>query len=146
LYLNLCTKGYLHPNEYIATQGPKYESTFDFWRMVLQCHVEVVVMLTQLMENEREKCYQYYPKFNEEAIYNNIHVKCTQEINLHVYVRRLFQISRVRYEIIAKKKYQNTVFSKFYTIVCQRITNNGVVHIIVLVNGPIMVYHSRREI
>jgi protein tyrosine phosphatase len=95
---NFQFQGYKQPKEYIATQGPKYESTADFWRMLLQCHVEIVVMLTQLVENEREKCYQYYPKFNEEAIYNDIHVKCTQEINLHVYVRRLFEISRVGVE------------------------------------------------
>lgn len=36
--------------EYIATQGPKPESVMDFWRMVLQHNVRVIVQVTQFRE------------------------------------------------------------------------------------------------
>ncbi|XP_073844444.1 protein tyrosine phosphatase 52F isoform X2 [Musca autumnalis] len=53
--------GYRRRKEYIATQGPKPESTTDFWRMVLQHNVRVIVMVTQFREGDVIKCHEYYP-------------------------------------------------------------------------------------
>ncbi|KAI4149187.1 MAG: hypothetical protein LQ340_004758 [Diploschistes diacapsis] len=53
--------------KYIATQGPKQTGVDHFWQMVWQ-EVEspgVIVMLTQLAEGFREKCYQYFPEDTE---------------------------------------------------------------------------------
>lgn len=54
---------------YIATHGPKTGQFAHFWHMVHQ-QVEgdtgVVVMLTQLYEQNREKCAQYFPADFEE--------------------------------------------------------------------------------
>ncbi|XP_020798309.1 phosphatidylinositol phosphatase PTPRQ isoform X1 [Drosophila serrata] len=47
--------------EYIATQGPKPESIMDFWRMVLQYNVRVIVQVTQFRENDMIKCHEYFP-------------------------------------------------------------------------------------
>ena len=59
--LLLDSRGNQIGNKYIATQGPK--DTSHFWHMVLQETQEpaVVVMLTQTVEGNREKCAQYYP-------------------------------------------------------------------------------------
>lgn len=50
--------------KYIATQGPKQGQESHFWHMVHQETVgdtAVIVMLTQLVESNKEKCAQYYP-------------------------------------------------------------------------------------
>ncbi|XP_055632060.1 phosphatidylinositol phosphatase PTPRQ [Toxorhynchites rutilus septentrionalis] len=86
--------GYKYQREYIATQGPKKETSFDFWRMILQYEVESIVMLTQIVENEKIKCYQYFPRFNQQVSFRDIQVKCTQELNLTFYQKRLLMVTR----------------------------------------------------
>ncbi|XP_055592194.1 phosphatidylinositol phosphatase PTPRQ [Uranotaenia lowii] len=86
--------GYKYQREYIATQGPKQETSFDFWRMILQYEVECIVMLTQCVENDKNKCYQYFPKFNKQVQFRDIYVRCTQELNMGFYQKRLMIISR----------------------------------------------------
>ncbi|KAL9898387.1 protein tyrosine phosphatase 52F isoform 2-T5 [Glossina fuscipes fuscipes] len=53
--------GYRRRKEYIATQGPKSESIKDFWRMVLQHNVRIIVMVTQFREGDVIKCHEYFP-------------------------------------------------------------------------------------
>ncbi|XP_058466435.1 receptor-type tyrosine-protein phosphatase F [Malaya genurostris] len=86
--------GYKYQREYIATQGPKKETGFDFWRMILQYDVESIVMLTQTVENDKIKCYQYFPIFNQQVNFRDIRVKCTQELNLTFYQKRLMIVTR----------------------------------------------------
>uniref|UniRef100_A0A8C1PCL6 Protein-tyrosine-phosphatase n=1 Tax=Cyprinus carpio TaxID=7962 RepID=A0A8C1PCL6_CYPCA len=50
--------GYHRPNHYIATQGPMQETAIDFWRMVWQENTATIVMVTNLVEVGRVKCYQ----------------------------------------------------------------------------------------
>ncbi|XP_050744270.1 phosphatidylinositol phosphatase PTPRQ [Drosophila biarmipes] len=53
--------GHTRKKEYIATQGPKPESVMDFWRMILQYNVRVIVQVTQFREGNTVKCHEYYP-------------------------------------------------------------------------------------
>lgn len=53
--------GYRQRGAYIATQGPLQETVDDFWRMLMEHNSNIVVMLTQLYEGDRERCYQYWP-------------------------------------------------------------------------------------
>lgn len=46
-------QGYTHPQEFIATQGPLKKTLADFWRLVWEQQVHVIVMLTVGMENGR---------------------------------------------------------------------------------------------
>lgn len=54
--------GYKRRNAYIATQGPLPKTFGDFWRMVWEQMVLIVVMTTRVVERGRIKCGQYWPK------------------------------------------------------------------------------------
>ncbi|XP_076260650.1 uncharacterized protein LOC143196660 isoform X1 [Rhynchophorus ferrugineus] len=47
---------------YIATQAPMQNTVDDFWRMIWEQQVKVVLMLTHLVENGLEKCVDYLPE------------------------------------------------------------------------------------
>ncbi|XP_052361824.1 tyrosine-protein phosphatase non-receptor type 9 [Oncorhynchus keta] len=54
--------GYKRSNAYIATQGPLPKTFGDFWLMVWEQMVLIVVMTTRVVERGRVKCGQYWPK------------------------------------------------------------------------------------
>ena len=47
--------------DYIACQGPLPHTSDDFWEMVWQREVTVIVMLTLDMEAKKVKCHRYWP-------------------------------------------------------------------------------------
>ena len=55
---------------YISTQTPKAETIFDFWRMVYFQESPLILMLTNLREEGKVKCTQYWPSEKEES-YND---------------------------------------------------------------------------
>ncbi|XP_010643387.1 tyrosine-protein phosphatase non-receptor type 7 isoform X2 [Fukomys damarensis] len=61
---------------YIATQGPMPNTVSDFWEMVWQEDVCLIIMLTQLRES-KEKCVHYWP--TEEETYGPFRIR-TQDM------------------------------------------------------------------
>ena len=59
--------GYKQKNAYISTQGPLDETCEDFWKMIWQERVLVLVMTTKCMEQRRKKCSQYWPAIENET-------------------------------------------------------------------------------
>ncbi|XP_063908265.1 uncharacterized protein LOC135126273 isoform X3 [Zophobas morio] len=53
--------GYEKPKRYIATQTPLTCTVHDFWSMVCQENVKIIVMLCKLEDNECTKCEKYWP-------------------------------------------------------------------------------------
>ncbi|CAF3447588.1 unnamed protein product, partial [Rotaria socialis] len=52
------------PNEsqaFIATQGPLSNTIVDFYRLIWQEYVPVIVMITRLVEKNKSKCERYIP-------------------------------------------------------------------------------------
>ncbi|KAJ6658385.1 hypothetical protein lerEdw1_020089 [Lerista edwardsae] len=71
--------GFKEPRKYIAAQGPKDETTDDFWRMVWEQKATIVVMVTRCEEGNRAKCAKYWPSMEEEtASYGDIVVKINE--------------------------------------------------------------------
>ncbi|XP_061165548.1 receptor-type tyrosine-protein phosphatase epsilon-like [Saccostrea echinata] len=75
-------------NEYIAAQGPKQNTVCDFWSMVWQENVSVIVMLTNLKERNKVKCTQYWPEGNKHIIYGIVSVKMIEEKEYAFYIVR----------------------------------------------------------
>lgn len=46
---------------YIACQGPLEETTEDFWAMIWQQKVQMIVMVTGFIEDGIVKCFEYFP-------------------------------------------------------------------------------------
>ncbi|XP_077074897.1 tyrosine-protein phosphatase non-receptor type 22 isoform X1 [Siphateles boraxobius] len=60
-------KGVLGSRAYIATQGPLPNTVLDFWRMLWEYNVQVVVMACREFEMGRKKCERYWPESKEDV-------------------------------------------------------------------------------
>uniref|UniRef100_A0A0N5A198 Tyrosine-protein phosphatase domain-containing protein n=1 Tax=Parastrongyloides trichosuri TaxID=131310 RepID=A0A0N5A198_PARTI len=66
-------------NRFIAAQGPLEKTKKDFWRMVLENNVEVIVMLCNIVENNETKCELYFPYIpGDITSFGEIFVKCLE--------------------------------------------------------------------
>uniref|UniRef100_A0A8C6KTK4 protein-tyrosine-phosphatase n=1 Tax=Nothobranchius furzeri TaxID=105023 RepID=A0A8C6KTK4_NOTFU len=86
--------GYQRPSHYIATQGEITEqhTVYDFWRMVWQEQSACIVMVTNLVEVGRVKCYKYWP--DDAELYGDFKVTFVEVEPLAEYVVRTFTLER----------------------------------------------------
>ncbi|KAI0983240.1 hypothetical protein GJ496_008545, partial [Pomphorhynchus laevis] len=84
--------GFKIPKHYIATQGPLPTTFADFWLMVWNEDVRVIVMLTKLVESKRLKCDQYWP-VNQSAQYGSIEVCQLEEQIFSLFTVRYFRLT-----------------------------------------------------
>jgi protein tyrosine phosphatase len=97
---------------YVATQGPMDGTLADFWRMIWEHDIGVVVMLTQLKEDGREKSEQYWPDMDEPALdMNDFQVSAVSEQETSFGWERTIQVfNQVSEESRDVKQYQYTVW------------------------------------
>ncbi|XP_015791825.1 tyrosine-protein phosphatase 99A isoform X1 [Tetranychus urticae] len=116
--------GYCKPAAYIGTQGPLPSTFDDYWRMIWEQRVCIIVMITNLIERGRHqfscsselddsrKCDLYWPKEGTET-HGIIQVKILQEVVMATYTLRTFSIRNLK----MKKKHgaERTVYQYHYT-------------------------------
>ncbi|XP_035698254.1 receptor-type tyrosine-protein phosphatase delta-like isoform X2 [Branchiostoma floridae] len=85
--------GYSVPRKFIATQGPLPNTVDDFWRMMWETGSKVIVMVTNLKENNKQKCTQYWPDSGKQT-YGNIDVTLADTIPTVDQVTRIFLVTK----------------------------------------------------
>ncbi|XP_048239856.1 receptor-type tyrosine-protein phosphatase beta-like isoform X2 [Haliotis rufescens] len=86
--------GYNSPREFIATQGPMTGTVADFWRMIWEQDVNIIIMLSDLLEKGKPKVDRYWPENMKEAVqYGEIVVEMINYSPLNKYIMKIFQIT-----------------------------------------------------
>jgi protein tyrosine phosphatase len=125
--------GYFYDKKFIATQGPKAETIGDFWRMIEQNNVKIIVMLTDLVENSVIKCQKYWPNaLNTTETYDDYNVTFVDERVYVDYVKRTFNLMKT-----TKKDQSKIVTQYFYPSWVDKSTPN---------TDLISIFHLIREI
>ncbi|XP_048758085.2 receptor-type tyrosine-protein phosphatase alpha-like isoform X2 [Ostrea edulis] len=88
--------GFKKKKAYIATQGPLKNTTSDFWSMIWQEGVKKIVMVTNLKEKNRVKCFQYWPQEKKFMTCYNLRVTMESEHVFPVFVLRKIKITNTK--------------------------------------------------
>ncbi|KAF2076255.1 hypothetical protein CYY_002433 [Polysphondylium violaceum] len=88
---------YVLDNKYILTQGPLSHTIKDFWRMTWEQDSNLIVMLTNIVENGMKKCDQYWPKLDDTIKYDLFIVKNVKEENIdNIFIKREFLVQNTK--------------------------------------------------
>ncbi|KAK1327956.1 hypothetical protein QTO34_012378 [Cnephaeus nilssonii] len=98
---------YWKPEVMIAAQGPLKETVGDFWQMVFQRKVKVIVMLTELKNGDQEACAQYWGEGKQTFGDLDVHTKETTPSS--AYTLRVFELRH------SKRKEPRTVYQYQYS-------------------------------
>ncbi|XP_042198157.1 tyrosine-protein phosphatase non-receptor type 22-like [Callorhinchus milii] len=86
-------KGVYGPQAYIATQGPLPHTVMDFWRMLWEYNVSIVIMACREFEMGRKKCERYWAYSGEDPChYGPFSVTCEKETNKSEYIVRILKV------------------------------------------------------
>ncbi|KAK6180277.1 hypothetical protein SNE40_012464 [Patella caerulea] len=95
-YINACyITGYSDvERKYIASQGPVDVIIKEFLRLLWISQTGKIVMLTNLVEMGKEKCFQYWPESGEQMKFGNISVTLVNEDNFSHFTIRTLKLTK----------------------------------------------------
>ncbi|KAJ8040458.1 Receptor-type tyrosine-protein phosphatase T [Holothuria leucospilota] len=80
---------------FIAAQGPNSCSCNDFWRMIWEHNVSMVVMVTNLFKGNKERCKKYWPENEGNSCrFDSLEVLWTETSCCADYVIRTFKVTK----------------------------------------------------
>ncbi|KAB1279994.1 Tyrosine-protein phosphatase non-receptor type 3 [Camelus dromedarius] len=83
-------------NKYIAAQGPLPHTCAQFWQVVWDQKLSLIVMLTTLTERGRTKCHQYWPDPPDVMEHGSFHIRCQSEDCTIAYVFREMLVTNTK--------------------------------------------------
>ncbi|XP_075030353.1 tyrosine-protein phosphatase non-receptor type 22 [Calonectris borealis] len=87
-------KGVYGPRAYIATQGPLPTTVIDFWRMIWEYEVLIVVMACMEFEMGKKKCERYWAEVGGSPLrWGPFSVACEAEEKKNEYVIRTLKVT-----------------------------------------------------
>nr|XP_009937354.1 PREDICTED: tyrosine-protein phosphatase non-receptor type 22 [Opisthocomus hoazin] len=87
-------KGVYGPRAYIATQGPLPTTVIDFWRMIWEYEVLIVVMACMEFEMGKKKCERYWAEVGSSPLRcGPFSVACEAEEKKNEYVIRTLKVT-----------------------------------------------------
>ena len=85
----------------------------DFWRMIWEQHLEIIVMLTNLEEYNKTKCSKYWPeKVTDSTQFGDINVTFVTEQRVSDYLIRELRVIYYMYNLIVNY-FIKTIFVLF---------------------------------
>lgn len=87
--------GYKERKKFICAQGPMDSTVNDFWRMVYEQHLEIIIMLTNLEEYNKTKCAKYWPeRISDSVQFGDITVHFESEQRYSDYLVRNLKVCK----------------------------------------------------
>ncbi|KRT79270.1 hypothetical protein AMK59_7578 [Oryctes borbonicus] len=87
--------GYKERKKFICAQGPMDTTVNEFWRLIWEQNLEMILMLTNLEEYSKTKCAKYWPDKSEvDKVFGDISVTHTQETRYSDYIVRDLKLTR----------------------------------------------------
>ncbi|KAL5016638.1 hypothetical protein ScPMuIL_006227 [Solemya velum] len=94
-FINACyIDGYDKEKAYVASQGPVEAMKIDFWRMVWQLDSGIIIMLTNLSEEGKMKCIQYWPDPDMVHMFDKLHIRTLDEEEFANFIIRTLEIKK----------------------------------------------------
>jgi len=93
-YINANKLNFQNGKKYIATQAPLPGTKEEFWYLIWQEKVSLIVMLTKLVENGKNKSDHYWPYTNQkEDACEGVTIEMSEEITQTQWTERTFYLS-----------------------------------------------------
>ncbi|XP_061170429.1 receptor-type tyrosine-protein phosphatase mu-like [Saccostrea echinata] len=87
-------KDYKSKRRYIAAQGPRKNTMADFIKMIWQENIECIIMLTNLVENGKNKCAKYWPNKEKSVNIGQCTLSHLEETAYAFYTVRMFSFQK----------------------------------------------------